>query len=133
MPAEIGALALSVTAGATNAYDKASLLRDFFRNGTFTYDPDVDLDDQVDATLQFLRERRGFCVQFASTYALMARSLGIPTRVAVGFTPGKLNPVTGRYSVTNFQAHAWPEVWLEGVGLDQPVRADPAEHRTRWQ
>lgn len=125
VPDEIGALALSVTAGATNAYDKATKLRDFFRSGSFTYDPDVDLDDQIDATVQFLRERRGFCVQFASTYALMARSLGIPTRVAVGFTPGKLDATTGRYSVTNYQAHAWPEVWLEGVGWTNQFEPTP--------
>lgn len=125
VPNEIGALALTITAGATNAYDKAALLRDYFRNGSFTYDPDVDLDDQVDATLQFLRERRGFCVQFASTFALMARSLGIPTRVAVGFTPGQLDPVTGRYRVTNYQAHAWPEVWLEGVGWTNQFEPTP--------
>jgi transglutaminase-like putative cysteine protease len=116
LPEEIGDLARSVTAGATNPYDRARLLRDYFRGGLFTYDTSVDLDDQVGATLVFLRERRGFCVQFASTYALMARSLGIPTRVAVGFTPGGLNPDTGRYRVTNYEAHAWPEVWLSGVG-----------------
>jgi len=46
----------------------------------------------------------------------MARSVGIPTRVAVGFTPGTRDPATGRYVVTNHDAHAWPEVWLAGVG-----------------
>jgi len=46
----------------------------------------------------------------------MARSLGIPARVAVGYTPGEFDPATGRYSVTNYEAHAWPEIWLAGVG-----------------
>ena len=71
--------------------------------------------DAAHGTLAFLDTKRGFCVQFASTYALMARSLGIPARVAVGYTPGELDP-TGRYSVTNYEAHAWPEIWLAGVG-----------------
>lgn len=115
--------ARAITAGATNAYDRARLLRDYFRDGTFTYDPTVDLTDALDATVAFLRTRRGFCVQFASTYALMARAVGIPARVAVGFTPGALDPDTGRYRVTNYDAHAWPEVWLAGIGWTN--RFDP--------
>jgi hypothetical protein len=55
-------------------------------------------------------------VQFASTYALMARAVGLPTRVAVGFTAGSTNAAGRRYSVTNHDAHAWPEVWFSGVG-----------------
>jgi hypothetical protein len=66
--------------------------------------------------VQFLQDRRGFCVQFASTYALMARTVGLPTRVAVGFTPGTADAASGRYSVTSHDAHAWPEVWFSGVG-----------------
>ena len=65
-------------------------LRDFFRdpaNG-FVYDTNVDDHDDAPAILAFLQNRHGFCVQFASAYAVMARSLGIPARVAVGFTPG---------------------------------------------
>ncbi len=123
VPQSLRDLAASVTAGATTPYDRARLLRDWFRNGQFTYDTDVDLSDAVDATQQFLRDKRGFCVQFASTYALMARAVGLPTRVAVGFTPGDLDPATGRYRVTNHDAHAWPEVWLAGLGWTD--RFDP--------
>jgi hypothetical protein len=67
-------------------------------------------------------------VQFASAYAVMARSLGIPARVAVGFTPGKLDPRDGRYHVTSHDAHAWPEVYLAGMGwthLFDPTPANP--------
>jgi hypothetical protein len=76
----------------------------------------VQLGDDEQAAAQFLSQRRGFCVQFASTYALMARTVGLPTRVAVGFTPGTKDPNTGRYRVTSHDAHAWPEVWLSGLG-----------------
>jgi len=125
VPADVRTLAQQITAGATNAYDKARLLRDYFRGGSFTYDPTVDLTDAADATVAFLRLKRGFCVQFASTYALMARAVGIPSRVAVGFTPGSLDPATGRYRVTNFEAHAWPEVWLPGVGWTNRFEPTP--------
>ena len=114
-PIEVRDAATSATAGLTNPYDKAKALRDFFRNGSFTYDPSVQLGDDESALVKFLRDRHGFCVQFASAYATMARVVGIPARVAVGFTPGSRDS-SGVYHVTNFEAHAWPEVWLAGLG-----------------
>ena len=77
-------------AQATNPYTKAKALRDYFRGSGFVYDTSVDSFDSGSAILQFLHDKRGFCVQFASAYAVMARTLGIPARVAVGFTPGTL-------------------------------------------
>jgi len=123
LPAEVRRTARAVTQGATTPYDQARSLRDYFRSSQFTYDPSVNLTNDASATVSFLNTKRGFCVQFASTYALMARSLGIPARVAVGFTPGDFDAATGRYSVTNYEAHAWPEVWLAGVGWTN--RFDP--------
>jgi transglutaminase-like putative cysteine protease len=111
---QIAAVARNVTAGATTPYQQAELLRDYFRGGQFVYDTNVDDHDDASALLSFLENKRGFCVQFASAYAVMARSLGIPARVAVGFTPGTL--VDGRYHVSSHDAHAWPEIYLSGMG-----------------
>ncbi|HEU5301908.1 MAG TPA: DUF3488 and transglutaminase-like domain-containing protein [Acidimicrobiia bacterium] len=108
--------AAQIAAGLESPLARAQALRDYFRDGSFTYDTSITLGDDIDATAQFLRDRRGFCVQFASTYSLMARAVGLPARIAVGFTPGTPDPVTGVYSVTNHDAHAWPEIWLAGVG-----------------
>lgn len=114
-PQAVKLQAEAVTAGLTSSFDKALALRDFFRDGSFTYDPTVDLGDDQSAISTFLVQRRGFCVQFASAYATMARSVGLPTRVAVGFTPGTRD-ANGVHRVTNWDAHAWPEVWLDGLG-----------------
>ncbi len=102
-------------AGATTPYAEALALRNYFRGPEFHYDTTVDSVDSGSAIVAFLHDKRGFCVQFASVYAVMARSLGIPARVAVGFTPGTL---VGRdtYSVTSHDAHAWPEIYLSGLG-----------------
>ncbi|HEX9506713.1 MAG TPA: transglutaminaseTgpA domain-containing protein, partial [Acidimicrobiia bacterium] len=100
---------------ATTPFAKAAALRDFFRSTAFTYDTRVPPFDDGNAIVQFLQNKRGFCVQFASAYAVMARSLGIPARVAVGFTHGTLE-ADGRYHVTGHDAHAWPEIWLAGIG-----------------
>ena len=114
-------------AAATTPYAEAAALRDWFRdpaNG-FVYDTSVPASDSGNAIEQFLRDKRGFCVQFASAYAVMARSLGIPARVAVGFTPGDLG-TDGRYHVTTHDAHAWPEVWLAGIGWTHMFDPTPA-------
>jgi len=80
------------------------------------------------AILNFLRVKRGYCEQFAGAYAAMARSLGIPARVAVGFTPGELRS-DGKYHVYGRNAHAWPEVWFDNIGWisfePTPGRGEP--------
>ncbi len=106
----------------------ASALRDYFWSGDFTYDVTVDPADDTSAIEAFLQDRRGFCVQFASVYAVMARSLGIPARVAVGFTPG--DDDNGVYTVRSHDAHAWPELWLDGLGWTHLFDPTPAVRST---
>ena len=89
------------------------------------YDTAVGSLDSGSAILEFLSTKRGFCVQFASAYAVMARTLGIPARVAVGFTPGTL--ADGRYHVTSHDAHAWPEIYLTGIGWTHLFDPTPAQ------
>ena len=105
-------LATQVTAGATTDADKLLALQHWLRS-EFTYDLTASASD--DAIEVFLQTRSGFCEQFASTFAVMARTLGIPSRVAVGFTPGEL-AADGSYRVTGSNAHAWPEIWFDGIG-----------------
>jgi transglutaminase-like putative cysteine protease len=103
-------------------------LQDYLR--TFTYDDSEDYVQQagaggasVDYLYQFLFElRRGYCQQFATAFALLARLEGIPTRVAVGFLPGERNLEDDSFDVTGAHTHAWPEVYLEDYGW---VRFDP--------
>jgi transglutaminase-like putative cysteine protease len=114
-----------VVRGVTTPYDRAAALRDYFRSGSFVYDPSVTLGDDTNAMSTFLQQRRGFCVQFASTYAVMARLAGIPSRLAVGYAPGTPD-ANGVYHVTTDDAHAWPEVWLAGIGWTNQFEPTPA-------
>lgn len=128
---EIQAIAQRVVddAGATTPYAKAEALRDYFRaDNRFHYDTAVGSSDDAPAILAFLNSRRGFCVQFASAYAVMARSLGIPARVAVGFTPGERSGDT--YRVTSHDAHAWPEIYLAGMGWTHLFDPTPSDQST---
>ncbi|MGI8806439.1 MAG: transglutaminaseTgpA domain-containing protein [Acidimicrobiales bacterium] len=103
-----------VTDKQPTPYGKAKALQDYFRTN-FTYSLQVAQGHDQNAIDQFLASRQGYCEQFAGTYAAMARSLGLPARVAVGFTPGTKG-ADGRWHVTGKEAHAWPEVYLSGYG-----------------
>lgn len=115
-PEEARSAARVATEGATTRYQAAIALQNWFREN-FTYSLEVEADHSDDALIDFLASRTGYCEQFAATYAAMARSLGIPARVAVGFTPGDPDPNDpDRYLVRGRHAHAWPEVWFPDVG-----------------
>lgn len=116
LSSDVRTLAIGVVGDATTPYAKARRLQDFFRSGQFTYDLEVPAGHGDDALLRFLFEtRRGYCEQFAGAYAAMARAVGLPSRVGVGFTTGDLGP-DGVYSVRGYHGHAWPEVFLAGFG-----------------
>lgn len=114
--------ALDVTAGAATPYDKALALQSWFtRDGAFRYSTSVRSGSDLDYITEFLTDRVGYCEQFAGAMAIMARTLGIPSRVVVGFTQGSVTD-DGTWKVTVRDAHAWPEMWFEGVGW---VRFEP--------
>lgn len=125
-PREARDLARSVTEHAGSPFAKAVALQDWFReDGGFTYDDDVPLRSSPDDLVQFLTPgtggRTGFCQQFATAMAAMARALGIPARVAVGFLiPDEVAPNTYVYSAHDM--HAWPELYFSGAGW---VRFEP--------
>ena len=117
-------LALQVTAEEQTRYEKAVALQQWFREN-FEYSTDVDLGNGADDLVRFLSEgeggRTGYCEQFAAAMAVMARELGIPARVAVGFLePDQVDDDTWVYS--SHDMHAWPELFFSGSGW---VRFEP--------
>ncbi len=118
-------LVARTTAGQSSDYDRVVALQALFRNPAngFRYDDEAATPgiNAPDALENFLRGRVGFCEQYSSAMAAMARALGIPARVAVGFVPGR-SLGGDRFEVTTDDAHAWPEVWFAGAGW---VRFEP--------
>jgi transglutaminase-like putative cysteine protease len=111
----LGCSPAETSSGRLNPYHQARALQDWFRS-TFTYDLNQRSGHDTLAIERFLFvTKAGYCEQFAGSFAAMARSLGLPARVAVGFTPGAPSP-DGSYHVTDREAHAWPEVYLAGFG-----------------
>ncbi len=122
-PDRVRTLAQTVAQSAKgNRYLQAAALQNWLRDTTrFTYSLDNNDGSGMRALEDFLFESRtGYCEQFATAMALMARTLGIPARVAIGFLPGTLD--NGKWTVTMHDMHAWPELYFEGAGW---VRFEP--------
>ncbi|MEV3930726.1 MULTISPECIES: DUF3488 and transglutaminase-like domain-containing protein [unclassified Streptomyces] len=126
LPDVVEETAERVTEGSANDYERAVKLQDWFASeGGFRYDTTVTSGTGTAAIERFLKDKEGFCVHFSFAMAAMARTLGIPARVAVGFTPGTVQ-ADGSVSVGLRDAHAWPELYFEGVGW---TRFEPTPSR----
>jgi transglutaminase-like putative cysteine protease len=108
-------LAAELTNGKSTPYDKAIALEKFFDGNGFTYQLQTATGSDETALVDFLlRSRAGFCEQYASAMAIMARAAGLPSRVAIGYTAGF---TSGDYrSITTQDAHAWVEIFFPGQG-----------------
>jgi hypothetical protein len=116
------------TAGATTPFERAVELENWFSNSfTYTLSPDLPARNWL---LPFLTsDQRGFCSQFAQAFAVLARLVGIPSRIAVGYTGGtQVYGHAAEWQVTTADAHAWPELYFAGAGWlrfePTPVGAD---------
>ena len=111
-------LARRIVGATTSPYVATVRLEDHFRRGSYRYEEKPDQSsDGVPPIVHFLtRTRAGHCQYFASTMALMLRYLGIPSRVAAGFTSGRYDQETREWVVVDHDAHTWVEVWFRGIG-----------------
>lgn len=104
-----------ITEGLDTPYQKAVAIQRHLRS--FTYNEDVALEHSYDDLVTFLTEvKEGYCEQFASSMAVMARLEGIPARVAIGFGVGQQSDIEDFYTVTTREAHAWVELWFPNAG-----------------
>ena len=123
LPEVIRTRAREVTRGAESNFAKAVALQDWFRqDGGFRYSLEQRDGSGMDLLASFVTDDRvGYCEQFAAAMAAMGRTLGIPSRIAVGFLDGAAQP-DGRILYTSDDRHAWPEMYFSGVGW---VRFEP--------
>jgi len=123
------ALAASWRAAAASDAEIVERAVEFFRRAqlVYTLEPPRLGEHSVD---EFLFDARaGFCEHFASAFAFLMRAAGVPARVVLGYHGGDLNPVDGKLTVRQSDAHAWLEVYLAGRGwtrLDPTALAAPA-------
>jgi transglutaminase-like putative cysteine protease len=113
----VRALAARLTARATTPFDQALAIYSYFTtpsNG-FLYSTQTGATASSDALVDFLfNNKTGYCEQYATAMAVLLRTLGIPTRVAIGFTDGSVSG--SQRVITSRDAHAWDEVYFPGHG-----------------
>jgi hypothetical protein len=125
LDAEVLRLTEQVTEGTSTAGQAALEIQRFLRSESFAYSFSAPASTGMDAISAFLlSSRKGYCIHFAAAMVTMARIEGIPARMAVGFTPGERQD-DGSYEVTAHDAHAWPELFLDGLGW-VPFEPTPA-------
>ncbi|QEW03923.1 transglutaminase domain-containing protein [Microbacterium lushaniae] len=125
LPAIIEQTAREVTVDAQSDFEALQALQAWFRSSEFEYSLEAPVEEGFDgsgalAVADFLAVRQGYCVHYASAFALMARTLDMPSRIVVGYLPGmsRSDSTDGEtvYSVSSSQLHSWPEVHFPGVG-----------------
>lgn len=112
-------LALKVTAGATNTYDKVVAIETYLRDSqnfqyTLTPPPTPLGEDPIQFFL--FQSHKGYCEFFATAMGDMLRSIGIPTRLVNGFGPGNFDAGSGQWVVRGLDAHTWVEVYFPTYG-----------------
>ncbi|MCU1633039.1 MAG: hypothetical protein JWM61_1691 [Micrococcaceae bacterium] len=122
-----------ITGEFVNPYDPAMAIQSSLRGPEFEYSVEAPVEggydgSGMDVMARFLESKSGYCVHYAGTMAVMARAAGIPSRVAIGYTPGSPTGDTeegpdgvelSEFVVDSRNAHAWPELYFEGVGWVQ--------------
>ncbi|MEZ9820437.1 DUF3488 and DUF4129 domain-containing transglutaminase family protein [Shewanella sp. 10N.286.45.A1] len=105
-----------------NSQSRLKAMMDYFNQQPYYYTlrPPAVGQQQIDDFL--LNNKSGFCVHYASAFAFMARVTGLPARIVSGYQGGEYNEAGGYYSIYQYMAHAWVEVWLPNQGW---TRYDP--------
>jgi transglutaminase-like putative cysteine protease len=120
----------SVTKGSGTSYAKAIAIQRYLRSPEFSYSLESPVQGGYDGNglsvlADFLTQKSGYCIHYASAMAVMARLEGIPSRIAVGYAPGRPTGTTvsvagqgalPEYEVDARDAHAWPELYFQGLG-----------------
>jgi transglutaminase-like putative cysteine protease len=122
--ARLAAIAHQHTLGATNELQEALDLQSWFTSSAFRYSLKPNLPASHWLLTFLTTDRRGYCQQFAWAFAILARLVGIPSRVAIGYTGGSPGP-HNTWRVTTADAHAWPELYFPGQGW---LRFEPTPH-----
>ena len=130
----IAKLAEAITAAAPSNYEKAIALEHYLATH-FGYTLELPSRVPRDPLANFLFERKhGHCEYFASSMAVMLRSLRIPSRIVTGFRGGEFNDLTGQYVVRASDAHSWVEAYFPGSGWISfdPTPSASLPTRTGW-
>jgi transglutaminase-like putative cysteine protease len=127
--------------------DRAQAILDYFRESNYFYTLQAPklLNNSLDQF--YFDTKAGFCEHYASSFTYIMRAAGIPARVVTGYLGGEYNNVNaeetrqqneqqgGHLSIYQYDAHAWSEIWLAGMGwkkIDPTAAVDPQRVESGW-
>lgn len=129
IPQRVYNQAKQVVAGFENPYDQAVALETYLRGFEYTLEVEEPPPDR-DAVDYFLFDlRKGYCDYYASAMVVLARAVGIPARLAVGYSTGSRDQYTSEYTVTEAEAHSWPELYFPPYGW---IPFEPTANRSTF-
>ncbi len=134
VPSRVHDLALDLTADKMTDFEKARLLEDYLRNFPYTLDvPAPPLDKDV-ADYFLFDLQKGYCDYYATSMVVMARAVGLPARLVMGFASGTYDESQNQFIVTEADAHSWVEVYFQGFGWIEfePTGGQPAILRPQF-
>lgn len=124
LPERVAELAQQITAGSSTGYQQVKAIESYLKN-TVDFRYSLEEAEVVPANQDYVdfflfESKIGYCEHFSSSMVVLARTLGIPARWAKGFSEGRVTQTnedgTKTYTITNQNAHAWPEIYFQGVG-----------------
>ncbi|MGC8780229.1 MAG: transglutaminaseTgpA domain-containing protein [Anaerolineae bacterium] len=116
LPAALADYAAAITEDAPTPYDKALAIEAALRRLPYTLDLPAPPKDRELVSWFLFDLRKGYCDYFATAMVMLARLSGVPARLAVGYAGGTYDPQAGRYTITEMDAHSWPELYFPGLG-----------------
>jgi transglutaminase-like putative cysteine protease len=126
LPPRLKEMAQEITAGKVTPYERAQAIEAYLRSIPYTLDLPAPPPGRDVADYYLFELRRGYCDYAATAMAVLARLVGLPSRLVVGYAPGSYDPSTGRVVITEAEAHSWPEIYFSAVGW---VRFEPTGGR----
>ena len=136
-------LAVSLINAFSDPIERSNAILSLFRNQQYFYtlNPPLLANNSLDQF--FFDTKAGFCVHYATTYTYLMRAAGVPARVVTGYLGGEYNGINsskseqqgGHLSIYQYDAHAWAEIWLDGVGwqrVDPTAAVDPQRVNNGW-
>jgi hypothetical protein len=128
IPQRVLDLASQLTADATNPYDKANAIETYLRTYPYSLDVSAPPAGQDVADYFLFDLKMGYCDYYATSMVVLARTVGLPSRLVIGYSSGVYNPFTAEYLVREFNAHSWVEIYFTGIGWVEfePTANQPA-------
>lgn len=128
-------LAVTLTYQAQNPYDKAKAIETYLRSYPYTLDVPALPENKEIADYFLFEIKTGYCEYYATSMVVLARTVGLPARMVIGYASNEFDPESGQYIVRQANAHSWVEIYFPEIGWVEfePTASQPPIERQQQQ